>query len=250
MMSEAQADSQVMRSEPLCPETSNTKPTRLPNPAVANQEPSELKRHGNTCLSTLAIERPLSQLAHPRQWPACLRTQKQESERMVTKQDSERLVELSLVGRHPPNHDHHLAPASFVCHQAVRVVRTATSKHVTQRREGQAAHVTIVLQFSSVGEIRNWQLFRLAPTARTPEFMATDMTFPSTAVDVSSPRVRAFHKVANESASATAKYELEGEKHTAWTGEFKLSSINLACVTASHKTTRIGVPRQHITVTA
>ena len=74
---------------------------------------------------------------------------------MVTKQDSERLVEWSLVGRHPPNHDLHLAPTSFVCHQAVRVLRTTTSKHVTERREGQAAHVAIVLQFSNVGEIKN-----------------------------------------------------------------------------------------------
>ena len=84
-------------------------------------------RHGNACLSTLAIERPLSQLAYP----DGDRSQKQESERMVTKQDSERLVELSLVEGHPPNHDLHLAPTSFVCHQAVRVLRTATSKHVT-----------------------------------------------------------------------------------------------------------------------
>ena len=50
----------------------------------------------------------------------------------------EHLVELSLVGRHSPNHYLYLTPASFVRHQAVRVVRTATCKHVTQRREGEA----------------------------------------------------------------------------------------------------------------
>ena len=75
----------------------------------------------------------------------------------VIEENQPSLVELSLVGRHPQNPDLQLVPASFVCHQAVRVVRTATSKHITQRREGQAAHVAIVLQFSDAGEIRNLQ---------------------------------------------------------------------------------------------
>mmetsp|Transcript_38024 Transcript_38024/g.101302 ORF Transcript_38024/g.101302 Transcript_38024/m.101302 type:complete len:227 (+) Transcript_38024:155-835(+) len=75
----------------------------------------------------------------------------------VIKENQPRPIALSLVDRHPPNHDLHFAVASFVCHQAACVVRTTTSKHVTQRREGQAAHVAIVLQFSDVREIRNRQ---------------------------------------------------------------------------------------------
>ena len=56
---------------------------------------------------------------------------------------------------HPPSDvDLHLVPASF-CVIRPCVVRTTTSKHVTQRREGQAAHAAIMLQFSKVGEIKN-----------------------------------------------------------------------------------------------
>ena len=58
------------------------------------------------------------------------------------------LVEVSLVWRHLPKLDLNLVPASFVCQKAVRVVRTTTSKHYTQRREGQDAHVTIMPQFN------------------------------------------------------------------------------------------------------
>ena len=49
------------------------------------------------------------------------------------------LVEVSLVWRHLPKLDLNLVPASFVCQKAVRVVRTTTSRHYTQRREGGCA---------------------------------------------------------------------------------------------------------------
>ena len=71
-----------------------------------------------------------------------------------------------------------------MCHQAVRVVRTATSKHVTQRRERQAAHVAM--------SVRSKKL------TTTPPF--------------SHSFIPQGHK--RVCVGATAKYQLEGEKHT------------------------------------
>ena len=78
--------------------------------AIDNNPCSEASHHGNSvsivvmfCVSVPVLsEQNMSIPTSSRPRPACLHPQKQESERMVTKQDSGRRVELSLVGRHPP----------------------------------------------------------------------------------------------------------------------------------------------------